>query len=151
VRIPMSETATMVEKELDKVFSDTLHEPFKIPSARIYGVTVGKSNKVVLSIVDMAEDVYEILSKPMSERKTKFTTFALVTSGWAAPLGANGEVEGAPSEHPARRRVRLAVVGNADDGVASVLRFSDEPDEPVIDPGSATGSLANAFSSFLTN
>lgn len=147
----MTETAIMVEGELDKVFAETLDEPFTLPSARLYGVTVGESDEIVLSIVDMAADVYDMLEKPASERKTKFKTFALVTSGWAAPLGANGQIDGAPSEHPMRRRVRLAVVASADGGVASVLRFSDEPDEIVSDPGSATGSLADAFSAFVAN
>jgi hypothetical protein len=32
--------------------------------------------------------------------------------------------------------------------VASVLRFADEPDDVVTDPGSATGSLAEAIERF---
>jgi hypothetical protein len=43
--------------------------------------------------------------------------------------------------------VRLVVVV-ADHGVASVLRFADTPDEVVSDPGSATGSLAEAIHHF---
>ena len=55
--------------------------------------------------------------------------------------------DGAPSEHALRRRVRLVVVV-ADHGVASVLRFADDPDDIISDPGSATGSLADAITSF---
>jgi hypothetical protein len=36
----------------------------------------------------------------------------------------------------------VVVVG--DDGVGSVLRFADTPDEIVTDPGNAKGSLADA-------
>jgi hypothetical protein len=76
-----------------------------------------------------------------------FDAAAIVTTGWAAPLGPDGTVDGAPSEHALRRRVRLVVVV-ADHGVASVLRFADDPDEVVTDPGSATGSLADAITRF---
>jgi hypothetical protein len=43
--------------------------------------------------------------------------------------------------------VRLTVLV-ANSGVASVLRFADEPEEVVTDPGSATGSLAEAINRF---
>jgi hypothetical protein len=76
-----------------------------------------------------------------------FDAAAIVTTGWAAPLNADGSVDGPPSQHEQRRRVRLVVVV-ADNGVASVLRFEDEPDEVVTDPGSATGSLAEAINRF---
>jgi hypothetical protein len=76
-----------------------------------------------------------------------FDAAAVVTTGWAAPLAADGTIEGAPSEHAERRRVRLIVVV-ADNGVASALRFADEPDDVITDPGSATGSLAEAINRF---
>lgn len=43
--------------------------------------------------------------------------------------------------------MRLIVVV-ADNGVASALRFADEPDDVITDPGSATGSLAEAINRF---
>lgn len=148
---PMVETAILAEEELDASLSLAFEDPFTMPNAHLYGISFGESDEVVLTIIDMAADVYELLEKPASERKTKFNTFAIATSGWAAPLGENGQVEGAPSEHALRRRVRLLTVASADGGAASVLRFSDVPDEIVSDPGSATGSLANALAEFVTN
>jgi len=68
---------------------------------------------------------------------------AVVTTGWAAPLNNDGEVEGAPSHHPARRRVRLVAYIN-NEGTASALSFQDD-DEMIVDEGSATGSLADAL------
>jgi hypothetical protein len=76
-----------------------------------------------------------------------FDAAAIVTTGWAAPLDEDGNVNGAPSQHAQRRRVRLTVLV-ANSGVASVLRFADEPEEVVTDPGSATGSLAEAINRF---
>jgi hypothetical protein len=92
-------------------------------------------------------DVYELLDAPSSALARMFDAATIVTTGWAAPLGPDGTVEGAPSEHAQRRRVRLVVVV-ADHGVASVLRFADQPDDVVTDPGSATGSLAEAITRF---
>ena len=92
-------------------------------------------------------DAFELLDAPSSALARMFDAAAIVTTGWAAPLRPDGTIEGAPSEHALRRRVRLVVVV-ADNGVASALRFADEPDEVVTDPGSATGSLAEAITRF---
>ena len=48
-----------------------------------------------------------------------------------------------PSQHKKRRRIRLAV-GASVTGVASVLRFQDNPNEIVTDENKAKGSLADA-------
>jgi len=143
-------TAIGVEEELNQIFS-SFKKPFHLESAQLYGVFVSDDETISLTILASQPDVYELLAKPASSYGTKFVTFALVTSGWAAPLNDDGSFDGAPSDHDKRRRVRLAVVANADDGVASVLRFKDEPNEVVSDPGSATGSLANAVSRFVAN
>ena len=55
-----------------------------------------------------------------------------------------------PSKHPERRRIRLIIGANAT-GVASVLRFQDNPDEIVTDEGNAQGSLADAVWELLNN
>ena len=143
-------TAIGVEEEFNRIFSAS-ENPFLLPDAQLYGVSVSDDETVSLTILASQPDVYELLAKPASKYSTKFATFAVITSGWAAPLKDDGSFEGAPSDHAQRRRVRLAVVANADTGVASVLRFADDPAEPITDPGSATGSLANAVSRFVAN
>ncbi len=127
----------------------TLIDSFELAGARLYGVNVANrsSHEPNLCFLSQHPDVYELLDAPASALARMFDCGAVVTTGWAAPLGPNGEVEGAPSEHALRRRVRLVVVV-ADHGVASVLRFADTPDEVVSDPGSATGSLAEAIHHF---
>ena len=126
-----------------------LIDTFELSGARLYGVNcagrpVDEPNMCFLA---QHADVYELLEAPSSGLARMFDAAAIVTTGWAAPLSPEGKVEGAPSEHALRRRVRLAVVV-ADNGVASVLRFADEPDDVITDPGSATGSLADAITRF---
>ena len=75
------------------------------------------------------------------------TPLALTTCGWAAPRPTETETDNelAPSQHPERRRVALFVVVNNAGEMASVLRFSDTPEETTTDNGEAQGSLATAL------
>jgi hypothetical protein len=94
-----------------------------------------------------APDIYELLDKWGNTWETATHhphAFAVLTTGWAAPLGDNGEVEGQPSKHPKRRRVVLFCVVSADGSLASRMVFGDDP-EPVDDDGSASGALAEAL------
>lgn len=143
-------TAISVEEEFNRIFS-AYENPFLLPHAQLYGVSVSDDETVSLTILASEPDVYDLLEKPSSIYNPKFSAFAVLTSGWAAPIEEDGSIDGAPSNHPKRRRVRLAVVANAFTGVSSVLRFSDEPDDVITDPGSATGSLADAVSRFVAN
>lgn len=124
-------------------------DSFELAGARLYGVNTGDGieSHPVPCYLAQHPDVYELLQAPSSALARMFHAAAIVTTGWAAPLDADGRVQGAPSEHAMRRRVRLTVLV-ANSGVASVLRFADEPDNVVTDPGSATGSLAEAISRF---
>jgi hypothetical protein len=89
-------------------------------------------------------DVYELLQDKYD--LSNYLGVILHTTGWAAPLDENGKVDGAPSKHAQRRRVALAsCVTNI--SVGSALSFDDEK-EMIMDPGSATGSLAEALLSF---
>ena len=131
---------------------DRLHamiDSFELAGARLYGVNIGDGIESHLVPCYLAQhpDVYELLQAPGSSLARMFHAAAIVTTGWAAPLDTDGRVHGAPSEHSQRRRVRLTVLV-ANSGIASVLRFADAPDDVVTDPGSATGSLAEAINQF---
>jgi len=149
--------ATCVEASLH-----TSLDGFDLPRARLYGVSIVNANGVAshedgaLRISFLAEhgDVYELLDAPSSAIARMFDAAVVLTCGWAAPIarqdhGDHDVLDDAsddtvpPSQHPQRRRVRLVVVV-CDDGVASVLRFADTPDDIVTDAGSARGSLADA-------
>jgi hypothetical protein len=116
--------------------------------AQLFTVRPSENEGVVVELVSSHPDVYELIDEVIAE--TPFSVrssdiLAILTSGWAAPLNANGEVEGMPSEHPQRRRVRLmACVRRSDLKMVSIVRFT-ETDETQMDEGSATGALADAM------
>lgn len=88
-------------------------------------------------------DVYDLLESPETLAAIKGEEFfGVLTSGWAAPIEECDE-DTPPSKAKERRRVRL-FVSVTEDGAISVLRFKDNPDETIIDEGTAKGSLANA-------
>ena len=135
---------------------------FDLSRARLYGISIvdeeaaARNEDGALRITFLAEhgDVYELLDAPSSAIARMFDAAVVLTCGWAAPISRQDhddhdtpdettDDEVPPSQHPQRRRVRLVVVV-CDDGVASVLRFADTPDDIVTDAGSARGSLADA-------
>ncbi len=127
-------------------FTNT-QESLQMSSAHLLIVRATEEG-VIVEPVSSNPDVYDLIEETIAE--TPFPVrasdiLAVVTSGWAAPLGENGEVDGVPSQHPQRRRVRLmACVRRSDLRMVSVVRFGDN-DEIAIDEGEATGSLADAL------
>lgn len=111
----------------------------KFPSAILFGVT---ENGETFEL-GRHPDVYVLLDREYPN--TGLSGIGVQTCGWAAPLNENGEAVGAPSDHPERRRVALVTVVTMD-GMASALSFEDDPENPVMDMGEATGSLADAIS-----
>ena len=91
-------------------------------------------------------DVYDALEM-VADKHLKLGELGIgvLTTGWASPLGKDGNPDGAPSEHPLRRRVRLVTCVDKAKRMASSMRFADDPDEMLTDEGSATGSLATAL------
>jgi hypothetical protein len=93
--------------------------------------------------------VYDLLDSPETLAAIKGEEFfGVLTSGWAAPIEECDE-DTPPSKAKERRRVRL-FVSATEDGAISVLRFKDNPDETVIDEGTAKGSLADAVLDLYT-
>ncbi len=94
-------------------------------------------------------DVYDLLDSPETLAAIKGEEFfGVLTSGWAAPIEECGD-HTPPSKAKERRRVRL-FVSATEDGAISVLRFKDNPDETIIDEGTAKGSLADAVVDLYT-
>ena len=124
--------------------------PFQLDNSRLYGINIGDETEPTLTFLKASPDVYELLEDEDSVKaKQGYEYIGIVTTGWAAPLNEDGEAEGAPSQHPEKRRVRLMIVASRR-GVASVIRFEDDSDSQITDPGSATGSLADAVLGFVT-
>lgn len=135
----------MTTTQLEKI-----HEALKFHTdeteAFTYGIT-DENGEVSTKLLCSSPDIYMMIDKLIEDRiHTNFDTISFITYGWAAPLNSDGEVEGQPSKHPERRRVRLVIsASNVDKKViGSSLEFSDS-DEVIYDLGDATGSLQEAI------
>jgi hypothetical protein len=121
---------------------------FELPSAGVFAIVDrGEDGYKIVELV-RHPDIYSAIEQVQDgdfDYDGITVGYALETTGWAAPLNKDGEVEGAPSQHPERRRVRLTAIGLAALGAASVLEFADEPGELITDEGQATGMLAEAL------
>jgi hypothetical protein len=122
----------------ENIIKNTGHE---MTNAVLYGVTEDGSNFEL----GRAPDVYDLLDGEYPSAGV--VGLAVHTTGWAAPLNSDGEVEGAPSKHPERRRVALVTVMTAE-GMGSALSFADDPDEVITD-SSGTGQLSDALKDCL--
>ena len=139
-----TELAEKVESEIHNAHS------FDLKRALIMRVTDGLFG-VELSDQHAHGDVYDLLeSDDAIDLARKAEWVALVTCGWAAPVAdGDDDADGVPpSAHPKRRRVRLVVLASRTE-VVSVLRFGDNPDETIIDEGTAKGSLADAIQALM--
>lgn len=124
----------------------------------MFGIDTADSKKAglysvrgeVTTLVGEHGDVYEMLDSVEAQAVALMSDAVVVrTCGWASPISQDDEyADMRPSEHPERRRVRLLVCANGTD-TASVLRFTDDWDNPVFDEGQATGSLADAVQSLF--
>lgn len=120
--------------------------PFDSGRAALFSVKIVKGEvKDVIREME-AGDIYQMLESSTARKVMKDSkTVMVATCGWAAPIGDDAELdELAPSQHPRRRRVRLMSLVDSK-GVATVLRFKDEPDNIIEDDGVAHGSLAEAL------
>lgn len=134
-------TVIMAENKIDYIHKD-FKEAWDLPSASMWVLT----NKGDMVCVSRHPDVYELLeAKETVKSVMGFEFFAILTCGWAAPIDEEFlDNDVAPSKHKKRRRVRL-VVGSDYNGIASVVRFQDKPDETVVDAGMARGALADSI------
>lgn len=116
--------------------------------AKAYGLTMVDGIPLIKQL-GSAPDIYAMLDDLDSDKRvqnSRFDYFTLITHGWAAPLDKDGEIDGRPSAHPKKRRVRLIIAVDLNDEyeIGSVVQFSDDPDELLCDHGNATGALAEA-------
>lgn len=116
----------------------------------VYGDNPAEINDATVVKALSHGDVYELLESPFATVTASMADLvAIVTCGWAAPITSDEDTsELAPSQHPERRRVRLVVCATREH-TASVLRFSDDWDNPITDEGHARGSLADAVRSLF--
>jgi len=124
---------------------------FDLPNAMLVGIKLDENGNLADVQPEVAShgDVYQLLDSVKPSLVSGFDALAIVTCGWAAPISeGQSEPDGAPSEHPDRRRVRLFVCATRSEMV-SVLRFQDEADTPILDAGEARGPLAEAIADLM--
>jgi hypothetical protein len=119
---------------------DNLEDFYNPSQAFLYKI----NNDNTYTLISTSADVYDLLDKKISLKDT--LGILVYTSGWAAPLNSDVEVDQPPSQSPLKRRVSLFVCATETD-FGSALSFQDDP-EVVTDPGAATGSLAEAVTLF---
>ena len=105
-----------------------------------------------VQVLNHSNDLYSALgiySANRYDRRTgEMPTLApsavvVVTTGFGAPLGEDGQIEGRPSEHPERRRLRVVMVCAEDGSRLSRLEFADNGETSEVDDG--TGLLADTL------
>lgn len=139
-----------VAERAEQVLNDQINYGYDSKQAVLFAVVSSLNNTITLTEISKNGDVYELLSDKASVKAlADYDQVLVATCGWASPVEKDGDDEIPPSVHPKRRRVRLACY-LCDEGVASVLRFSDTPDETVTDEGKAQGSLADALEKLRT-
>lgn len=142
----MSETLMKAEFA-ERLISEQLEGDFDLKTALFFAINETDEG-VAMVLAGEHGDVYDLLDSDDSRAVAKVSDYiALVTCGWASPITADSDDDDeqvAPSQHPQRRRVRLMVFAGKD-GWASVMRFSDTPDETITDDGNARGALAEAI------
>ncbi len=125
---------------------------FHLPASRLYGIVVNdpsglhddNSSAARSSFIEEHRDVYEMIGGAPGVLARSFDAAAVVTVGWAAPLDEDGMLGTRASRHPDRRRVRAVAVVN-DDGVASVIRFEDDPGRSFAQSERGTGEIVDAL------
>ena len=125
---------------------------FHLPAARLYGIVVNDAVRLAdddagaarSSFIEEGGDAYALLGGSAGVLARSFDAAAIVTTGWAAPLGDDGTMTQRASRHPLRRRVRAVAVVD-DNGVASVIRFEDDPMHMILQAERGTGDIVDAL------
>ena len=138
-------------REIDQAVTTKIESmtttPFESSTAKLFAVDYVRGEVPAVRLVAEHQDIYEMLDDTLNAIllfDSGYSGFAVVTTGWAAPIGDNdAEDEVAPSQHPERRRVRLMTMMH-NGKMGSSIRFTDE-EAVTYDQGNAMGSLASAM------
>jgi hypothetical protein len=149
--ITYSEKFEQTLREVDQFVAQRVEseyeDSFNLGSALLFAVDYVRGEVPAIQKVAQHEDIYmmlEDISNAVKLWNIGYNGFAVVTTGWAAPIrGDDDEDEIAPSKHPERRRVRLMSMSHSGK-MGSSIRFTDE-ESVTYDEGNAKGSLASAM------
>jgi len=135
-------------REIDQAVAEKVGNTFELPTSRLFAVDYVRGEVPAVKQIAEDSDIYAMLDDTFNAVllfDSGYNGFAVVTTGWAAPIDKENDEnnEIAPSQHPERKRCRLmAMCHNGKMG--SSIRFVG--DETVTyDEGNAMGSLASAM------
>lgn len=139
-----------VEKQLEVLYNLSTAEKDS-GFARAFGIRNNGEGEYNSSLIMSSNDIYMMLEDiNLDKRQDSYDYVTFVTTGWAAPLNENGEIDGRPSDHNQRRRVTLVACLDINDKkvLGSVIKFDDD-ENLVFDEGTATGMLNDAILSLV--
>jgi hypothetical protein len=141
-------TSLAVARAVDLLVHDDLADPFTLAQARLY-VADNDETLTQFAVLDEDENPYRLLMRTRHHRP--LGAGCLVVTGWCAPMSDDEQVALAdivrPSEHPERQRVRVSVAITKD-GIASVMRQSDDPHKVCEMPARGAGDLPDVLESW---
>lgn len=119
--------------------------------AQAFGITENEGTLIVKQLHSDSDIYFLIENINQDKLQDNYDYISFITYGWAAPLNNNGEIDGAPSEHPERRRVRLLMTVSKKENeiLGSTIQFGDS-NEIIHDEGTATGNLKEALMSLVS-
>ena len=134
---------------------DQIDYKFDSKNAKVFGVMLNDNFDIQFEPIKTGGDVYELIgySPEVFKAVNEYDLITVATCGWAAPIDKDNDEDNdlPPSQHPAKRRVRLLTTANTDYQIGSSIWFKDNPDEPVFDYGNAKGTLADAITELINS
>lgn len=137
---------TQFEEISRSLFDDTM-DMRTDKHAQLVGVNL-IDNTRVCSLISSHGDIYQLLGSSANspEKFEGYDLVAILTAGWAAPVGEDDDI--APSQHKNRKRVKIVLIGNTSEQTSSVMGFDGE-DEIIYSKDEGRGSLQDAFEEML--
>jgi len=120
--------------------------------AQLIGVKLADDNSISCEKITDYGDIYQMLqlSTHHADKLGEYDLVAVLTAGWAAPNKDDESDNVAPSEHPERRRVKLALIGYTANQTSSIIAFDGDPEYIYASgEGNGSGALQETFEEFL--
>jgi hypothetical protein len=146
---------TMTADRLELISRDIFVSTDKLrkkKTAQLVGVKLSDDNSILCEEITDCGDVYQMLVESTfhPDKMKDYDLIAILTAGWAAPANGDENDEIAPSAHPERKRVKLALIAYSVNQTSSIMTMDGDP-EYLYGSGEngGNGALQNAFEDFL--
>jgi hypothetical protein len=135
-------------REIDQAVAEKIGDTFELPTSKLFAVDYVRGEVPAIRQIAEDSDIYGMLEDTFNAVMlfdSGYNGFAIVTTGWAAPINKDDDADNevAPSQHPERKRVRLMTMMH-NGKMGSSIRFTGDK-TVTYDEGNAMGSLASAM------